>query len=523
MLKRLGDIVKGKAADQKEPPKEILMSTDPRSNRSPTSSVTPPIPTNILSAQPPQPTVLQSTATPTASGSDGLQSTLLALLTQAAVQPNGDNSQIGANNNTAQSAALLNSAGLDVNQLALLQQLARTAKTGAGGQNHFDQTAPPLPPFVGNNTFPPGPVPSTSSLPPIDLRARGSDGSSNIPRYESEGKYPGGGRRYGNDYDRRDRDYGRDGGRGRGRGRGRGGYHGGWDDRSSYRDRDKEDRGSLSPRRHGRRGRSRSRSPPTRGPRDGGFQRRDYRARSPAVADPHGPSTPTRPVAMQPVEPGKDEFGRDIRPASVDPESTPSQPEPPIPPITHTTQTPPLTQGSAFDQLTITSAATNSAHPETVMPIATYGSRAKDTGLAEGLDSFDFTTFDFTSPTSWEALGKAWEVTNGVTPTQEMLMQFVMMTSMNMGIGMGTGSFGAGQQTNQWEEAQSSGSWNAEGSEWNDGGTGGVGVGETQDQGEVDGESAGPEKEDSPIPGERSVGSTGKMQKVGDRWVFVRS
>lgn len=87
----------------------------------------------------------------------------------------------------------------------------------------------------------------------------------------------------------------------------------------------------------------------------------------------------------------------------------------------------------------------------------------------------------------------------------------------------GYGSFGAGQQTNQWEEAQSSGSWNAEGSEWNDGGTGGVGVGETQDQGEVDGESAGPEKEDSPIPGERSVGSTGKMQKVGDRWVFVRS
>ena len=155
------------------------------------------------------------------------------------------------------------------------------------------------------------------------------------------------------------------------------------------------------------------------------------------------------------------------------------------------------------------------------MPIATYESRAKDTGLAKGLDGFDFTTFDFTSPTSWESLGKAWEVTNGVTPTQEMLMQFVMMTSMNMGMGVGAGSFGAEQQTNQWEGAQSSGSWNAEGPEWNGGGIGGVG--EMQDEGEGGGENAGPEKEDSPVLGERSVGSTGKMQKVGDRWVFVRS
>jgi hypothetical protein len=113
-------------------------------------------------------------------------------------------------------------------------------------------------------------------------------------------------------------------------------------------------------------------------------------------------------------------------------------------------------------------------HPEVAMPIATYESRAKDAGAANGLDGFNFTTFDFTSPASWEALGKAWEVTNGVAPTQEMLMQFVMMSSMGMGMTMGAapgvGDFEMGQQPNQWEGAQDSEGWNAGGTEWNDGG-----------------------------------------------------
>ena len=161
----------------------------------------------------------------------------------------------------------------------------------------------------------------------------------------------------------------------------------------------------------------------------------------------------------------------------------------------------------------------NEAQLEAAMPIATYESRAGDTSATKGLEGFDFNTFDFTSPASWEALGKAWEVTNGVIPTQEVLMQFVMMLSM--GVGTGMGGFGVGQPQSQWNGAQGSEDWNAGEMEWSDGEV--AAVGEIQSLEKPDEETAGPEKEDSPAPGERSVGSTGKMQKVGDRWVFVRS
>lgn len=164
------------------------------------------------------------------------------------------------------------------------------------------------------------------------------------------------------------------------------------------------------------------------------------------------------------------------------------------------------------------------------MPIATYESRERDTGTAKGLDSFDLTTFDLTSPVSWEALGKAWEATNGVSPTQETLMQFVMMSGMSMGMGMGTVGVGTGagvdgiemgQQLNQWEGERGLEDWDVGGMDWNNGEVGAVeGV---QDKDKLDGEGMDQEEDDAPIPSERSVGSTGKMQKVGDRWVFVRS
>jgi len=225
--------------------------------------------------------------------------------------------------------------------------------------------------------------------------------------------------------------------------------------------------------------------------------------------------------------PGRDEFGRDIRPGSVDPESAPTsiaQPAFSVPsittPVTHDSS---VAQDHTLDHQNptvqvIPSATTNGAQPDVAMPIATYESRVKDAGVTKGLDSFDFATFDFTSPASWEALGKAWEVTNGVAPTQETLMQFVMVSSMGMGMGMS--NFGMESQ-NQWDGAQGSEGWNAGGAGWNDGGV--EVVGETHDQEKSDGDAADPEKEDCPVPGERSVGSTGKMQKVDDRWVFVRS
>ena len=233
---------------------------------------------------------------------------------------------------------------------------------------------------------------------------------------------------------------------------------------------------------------------------------------------------------MKPRGPDKDEFGRDIRPGSVDPEPAPTstvQTTFPISTITTSmTQNPSVARDptpsrqNPTPQLTTTPTTTNAAQPEVAMPIATYESRSRDAGATKGLDSFDFTTFDFTSPASWEALGKAWEVTNGVTPTQEVLMQFVMMSGMGMGMSMGiSGGFGMEQPQNQWDGIQGSESWNTGGEGWSDGGVGVVG--ETQGQ-KPDGEVIGPEKEDSPVFGERSVGSSGKMQKVGDRWVFVR-
>ena len=249
--------------------------------------------------------------------------------------------------------------------------------------------------------------------------------------------------------------------------------------------------------------------------------------------DPRQPPAPTQPAAMNSRGPEKDEFGRDIRPGSVDPElasTSTAQSGFPIPTVTTpTTQGPSVARDSILShqnptpQLTTAPVTTNVAQPEVAMPIATYESRSRDAGGTKGLASFDFTTFDFTSPASWEALGKAWEVTNGVTPTQEVLMQFVMMSGMGMGMGMGMGGFGMEQPQNQWDGAQGSEGWNAGGTEWNDGGVGVVVVGETQSQEKPDVEIVDPDKEDSPVFGERSVGSSGKMQKVGDRWVFVRS
>ena len=225
---------------------------------------------------------------------------------------------------------------------------------------------------------------------------------------------------------------------------------------------------------------------------------------------------------MKSQGPGKDEFGRDIRPGSVDPEPVPAQPASSIPTITipTTQRSSSLSHQTPTPQDVIMSTTTDGAQSEAAMPIATYESRAGAAGATKGLDSFDFTTFNFTSPASWEALGKAWEVTNGVTPTQEVLMQFVMMSGMGMGMSMGiSGGFGMEQPQNQWDGIQGSESWNTGGEGWSDGGVGVVG--ETQGQ-KPDGEVIGPEKEDSPVFGERSVGSSGKMQKVGDRWVFVR-
>ena len=183
-----------------------------------------------------------------------------------------------------------------------------------------------------------------------------------------------------------------------------------------------------------------------------------------------------------------------------------------------------------------------------------------------GLQSFDYSAFDPTSPTSWESLGKAWAATNGRTPTQEELMMFVMEFTIGMasqappsappppqppmqqqgnpqatGYGWmgehrgapprGRGSFrarggrggfaGAGQK--RWDVG---GDAYAEGTDaivlgehTNDQNGFGWAQGsheQEQAQASPDGDGDG----DGDGGGESTAG--GRMQKVGDKWLFVR-
>jgi protein NRD1 len=170
-----------------------------------------------------------------------------------------------------------------------------------------------------------------------------------------------------------------------------------------------------------------------------------------------------------------------------------------------------------------------------------------------GLDQFDITTFDFTAPTSWEALGKMWQITYGGTPTQEELMQFIMAGGTTAAFSGQTNAV----QTGQWQNP----SWGSQpagfGRGWRGGRgrgrgmTGGrgddFGHGKYRDGGqwdedsqhtdaivlgEVGNQGAGHGEEQSYTDlaqnssnvdpnGSQNVGP-GRMQQVGDKWVFKR-
>jgi protein NRD1 len=155
------------------------------------------------------------------------------------------------------------------------------------------------------------------------------------------------------------------------------------------------------------------------------------------------------------------------------------------------------------------------------------------------MEKFDLATFDLTSPLSWEALGKMWQVTHGDTPTTEQLMQFVM--------GMGTGQ-PAQIEAEGWDmkDAHSSGQvWG--GSRGTRGGfyrgraRGGFTHGKVRNVHEgwgYDGNSqstdaivlgGGSDDMDVSPPEQKHVASEtdgggpgGRMQRMGDKWVFVR-
>ncbi|KAJ7066531.1 hypothetical protein C8F01DRAFT_1123607 [Mycena amicta] len=408
------------------------------------------------------------------------QATLLALLTQAAA------------NNAAQAnlGQTVPNAAANPPQLALLQQLGANLGNPVP-QQHF---SPSLSPPQENNY------------------ARRHDDQ----RFDHDGR---------GNY--------RGGFNGRGRGAGRG-----WDEREQ-RDRFRD---NSPPERRQRRSRSRS---PARG-----GDRRNGRPYSP----PRRPSSNTfndpRTIAPKPapvVQAGKDEFGRDIRPASPSPEPpddivdvvVPAQPPVAAAANANVTSPPAPFASNHESQMSLPPSvdANTSSRPAAAVPSkASAGGGGQQQG---DLASFDLTTFNFTSPASWEALGKIWQASVGTAPTMEELMQFVMSGGMAAG--------GGQQQTQppaqqQWSGHGGHSSWRGQqqqgynrgggrgrggfsrgrggyggGGDWQDNsGTDAIVLGGGDDSEYTD---AGPTQQVT--EGSGAAGG-GKMQRVGEKWVFVR-
>jgi protein NRD1 len=202
------------------------------------------------------------------------------------------------------------------------------------------------------------------------------------------------------------------------------------------------------------------------------------------------------------------------------------------------------------------------ATPQTASANLTSGS--EDATGGAGLESFDYSTFDPTSPSSWEALGKAWAATNGRQPLQEELMMFVMEFTVSMANQVLPG--GPAAQANQRTTGQGQsrggpprggrgrgGAFGSRGGRrgfhsggngragWEYGGDGYGGYGDANGTdaivlGEHTNDIQGSQAQDAPVheqvaqagPGEGeegdgAMGTGGRMQKVGDKWVFVRN
>lgn len=246
-----------------------------------------------------------------------------------------------------------------------------------------------------------------------------------------------------------------------------------------------------------------------------------------------------------PVGAQKDEFGRDIRPQSPDVvEEKAAQPRvltSPVdrsmsaaPAIAHN-QIPSVPQQSPPAPAANTSSQINSA-PAAEKPLS-----------QPGLDKFDMSTFDFTAPSSWEALGKMWQVTYGYLPSQEQLMQLVMSGGLVAGAaaaGMIPGQYpgtGMGMQQQQgWQQFGGAGAGVPNQATYDQGrlnqphrssyppnsgyqqGTDAIvlGGGDDSTENTMHVDSATDSGQISPSNGDGGLG--GRMQRVGDKWVFVR-
>ncbi|KAI0339630.1 hypothetical protein BDW22DRAFT_1361205 [Trametopsis cervina] len=411
VLTRLHKLVK-ETEKEKEPDKATAVTADPRIHTAPSANHTP----QVTAAA-------TSTAVPEVSPGS-VQSALLALLSQAA-------------NAAATSQIVPNNASVDP-QLALFQQLKQA--TNAGG---------PAAALAPNQhvTVPMSVVPSSApaNIPPVASSVGGPsrnypyrDDRSGLTRsepYHDRFNGPPRGRDF---YDNREPRGGfRGGPRGRGRGR--------WDDRDRQYDRNRGNSNDWRPPPPHRTQPSRSRSP---------VARRNVRPYSPPNRRTSHPGASSPPRLVPPANPhdsGKDEFGRDIRQRS---------------PHEDTSAPPSYTTGqSPSRSASIPSEDRGSAHPEkrqhdtslNTQPIPSSIPASTSTSIPEaaaGLDSFDLTAFDPTAAASWEALGKAWNVTNGYMPSQEELMQY--MLSMSTPNTFPIMSYEE-DQTAQWSDRQEAG------------------------------------------------------------------
>jgi len=447
-----------------------------------------------------------------------VQSTLLALLSQAA-NAAGGTSQIPPNIGTNPAVAQV--AQLDVNQLALIQQLAQTSQLGSGDAAQ----SPSLPlhsaftgPSQGANAHPP------HTFRPPDRVDRDYDrrGLRNDP-------YNGPRRsRSPRDYHDDRRDF-RGGYRGsyRGRGRGRG-----MDDRDRFRDRERDWRSPP----HGRG--SRSHSPP--GSRYGKDRQPHSPPRQPPLRQPPYDTEGSR--SGGPTG-DRDEFGRDIRPQSSRDAGTASASHDEIDMQSQTALTsvaPSLEPSSP----TVGDNEASLSQPQSYPKRADVGS--SEVGIKDkGLDDYDFSTFDPTLPSAWEALGKAWQITHGYQPSTEEIMQLVMTKAMGQMGSMGA-HMGMEEQWGQgdWQQSANSGrreSWSTStATQWpsGNGSAGGHSYGDVrgQDDRNHGGQTAEQDKDvmeagevaEEPLKGstddgdDGSVNGRGRMQKVGDRWIFVK-
>ncbi|KAF8892238.1 hypothetical protein BD779DRAFT_1468537 [Infundibulicybe gibba] len=485
--------------------------------------VTPPDPRAITQTVIPKATPPASAQSPVLPGLDP-QSALLALLAQAAnavVAPNPGQTPA----NTASSL----SQQLDPTQIAVLQQLAQTA-SNPSLPRPTSHPAPHAPPHSGSpnqHSRPRSPLPYRDE--PVNPLRR----ESRFERYHSPERTVKG---YDDHIDDRGSSRGtpRGGFRGRGRGDTRPGSR--WDDRDRDRYKPRDQSTDWNAR---RKRSSRSRSPNSSSRYNGG---RDVKPFSPSRRP------PVQAVVQREEHPngrrpdvGKDEFGRDLRPASPEPPGVPSGPKKPqsplplSPTVQQSNVEPAPNPPTNINQTPVSPLV--DVNTSTSAPNPTLKSNTNPTPL--GMENFDLATFDFTAPSSWEGLGKMWQITHGYMPTTEQLMQFVMTGGPSPGpVSAPIQTHIEPEITNDWRSGYGGQNWRGRG-RGEGRGRGGFGHGkgrngqgwnyedqnQTTDAIVLGGGSDDPPEDDVQmfaVDTNQAGSSGGRMERIDDKWVFVR-